>query len=477
MGNLDVHRTNPKSTVQSAMPELFPLAVLALLTILGSMAGAGNAIRLFFIVSSVGIGLYLHSKSISSYVSFTLWIWFLSPLLRRVVDYYNGFDGLGIMVVAPYLVTMITAIKIVRSLSQLFESENAAFILPLTAIAYSFCIGWLNNSTLAVIRAALDWFPPVILALYLSINWHLYPQLKQSFQTTFTWGTLLMGIYGIFQYLVAPDWDIYWMNNASIGSVGQPTPLGIRVWSTMNAPGPFSSVISSGLLLLLSHKSLFFVPTYLTGFLSFLLSGVRAAWLGWVLGQSMLMSSVKSRLQIRLVLIGVFLALILIPLSMAEPFQERVGDRLSTFSDIGEDDSFQARSATYQENIWLALSSFLGRGLGGTLVLSETGGAVKVALDSGILDIFFTLGWIGALPYLMGLLVLFLRQFLLTNSFNDVFVSAARAISIAHVFQLLFGNTATGVAGIMLWSFLGFNLAAHKYYRYQKKYASQLLHS
>ncbi|MBE9140725.1 hypothetical protein IQ254_26575, partial [Nodosilinea sp. LEGE 07088] len=194
------------------------------------------------------------------------------------------------------------------------------------------------------------------------------------------------------------------------------------------------------------------------------------AWVGWAVAQFMLMGSIKQNIQIRLILVGVVLVLMLVPLSTMPPFDDAIGDRVSSlFNNVQSDSSYKARTATYNENLSIALSSYLGRGLGGTLTVNETGSAVKVALDSGILDLFFTLGWVGTLPYLAGLIMLFLRQFFTFESRFDVFVAATRSITAASLVQMLFGNTAISIGGLILWGFLGVNLAAQRYYAHQKQ--------
>ncbi|MEO1067520.1 MAG: O-antigen ligase domain-containing protein [Cyanobacteria bacterium J06638_6] len=461
---------------RQARQKLILLGTLCVMTLLGSLTGPGLVVRLFFIGASVAIAFYLYSKSTPEYVSFVFWIWFLAPFFRRFSDYYNGFDDLGIVILAPFLVTLIAAIKLIQNPGQLGRAGHSSFTLVLAAIAYSFWIGWLSNPPVAVIRASLDWFPPVVLGLFLALHWRLYPQIKRSMQKTFAWGTLVMGSYGIYQYVVAPAWDVYWMNNATIASVGRPAAFSLRVWSTMNAPGPFAIAILAGVMILLSYQPPIFLPSFVTGFLSFLLAGVRSAWVGWAVAQFMLMGSIKQNIQIRLILVGAVLVLMLVPLSTMPPFDDAIGDRVSSlFNNVQNDSSYRARTATYDENLSIALSSYLGRGLGGTLTVTDTGSAVKVALDSGVLDLFFTLGWVGALPYLAGLTMLFLRQFFTPESRSDVFVAAARSITAACLVQMLFGNTAVGVGGLMLWSFLGVNLAAQRYYAHQRHQQMALL--
>ena len=46
------------------------------------------------------------------------------------------------------------------------------------------------------------------------------------------WGGMIMGAYGVLQYLSPPPWDVAWMRAAEIASVGQPSPRQVRVFGT-----------------------------------------------------------------------------------------------------------------------------------------------------------------------------------------------------------------------------------------------------
>ena len=68
-----------------------------------------------------------------------------------------------------------------------------------------------------------------------------YDEQKQAVEKCFTWAVLLLGAYGIYQYIAPPPWDCAWLEGLPGGyenlSFGHPTPFEIRVWSTSNSPG------------------------------------------------------------------------------------------------------------------------------------------------------------------------------------------------------------------------------------------------
>jgi hypothetical protein len=226
--------------------------------------------------------------------------------------------------------------------------------------------------------------------------------------------------------------------------------------------------MQAGLLLLFTSSGPLIFPASAVGYLSFLLSQVRTNWGGWLLGIIIILGSVKARIQMRLIMIILVMAMCVVPLLTIEPISEVVTTRLESFSNLEKDTSFQDRSKSYDRNLNLALSTALGNGLGNIWKVNEKTGQIEViVIDSGILDMFFTLGWFGAIPYLGGLLLMLFSVSNYTEGKFDSFVSAARAISISSCAQLIIYSGMLSIGGMIMWGFLAMAMAAHKYYQQQ----------
>lgn len=462
---------SPVSAYSPAPPALhawIAISGLIIFTAVAVLAGAGSILRLLFPLGSLGVGLFLYGKYPNLYVGFTWWLWFITPWLRRVIDFRNGWDGTGVILIAPFLVTLITIITFVQYLPRSYRIGGLPFVITIMSVFYAVLIGIINNPIAVSLRALLDWLTPILFAFYLFVNWRNYPKYRQNFQNTFMWGVFVTGAYGIFQYLVAPEWDKFWIIQTKLLTNGQPEPLGIRVFSTMNSPGPFANVLLAGLLILLTNDNFLRVPASAVGYLSFLLSLVRSAWIGWFFGLISLLSALKPRLQMQLFVTIIVMALCVVPLTTIEPFAEIINARFETLTDLKKDTSFKERSDLYERNINLAFSSGLGNGIGGKYFVNEKGLLQEVTLDSGILDVFFTLGWFGAIPYLGGIAIAMYNLLTSPEGRFDAFASAARAICLGVLFQMLFGNALLALSGMTFWAFLGLGMAANKYHQYEK---------
>ena len=424
------------------------------------------SLRLVFPATAFLVAVFLYLRHPIHYIGFTWWIWFLTPLITRLVDYRIGWDPTRQMLIAPYLVVFITIVTFLKYLPSTLRQGGLPFLLGFIGVFYGFLVGVIYNQPVPVVRSFLDWLSPIIFAFHLFSNWRDYPSYRQHLQRTFIWCVLILGAYGVYQFVVAPEWDKYWLLQSKMfTSAGQPIPFGMRVWSTLHSPGPFGTVMQTGLLLLFTTTGPLIFPASAVGYLSFLLSQVRTSWGGWLLGIIMIFGSVKPKIQMRLITIILVMTICVVPLVTIEPLSKVITTRFESFSNIEQDGSFRDRSATYDRNLNLALSNVVGNGFGNIWKVNEKTGQIEViVIDSGILDMFFTLGWIGTIPYISGLLLMLNSVSNYTEGRFDSFLSAARAIGISSCVQLIIYSGMLSIAGMIMWGFLAMAMAGHKYY-------------
>jgi len=452
-----------KSSVGSSSPILAWVAIgfFTLFSLLGAFIGLGKVLNYAVPAGALLVGLFLYLRYPILYVEFVWWVWFIAPLVRRFVDYRSGFTNPSPILLAPYLATLPTAITFLRVLPGLNRQGGLPFILAMIGVSYSSLIGIINEPLPSVVLALLAWLSPLIFGCHLFSHWRDYPLYRKSIERTFFWCVLLAGSYGIYQYMVSPEWDRFWVTNMidelGIVTFGTPEPLGMRVWSTMNGPLIFAASMSAGLLLLLSKTEPLANIATVVGFLSFLLSQVRTSWIGWLLGLVVLITSLKQSLQIRLIVIITVLAACIISLAMIEPFAEVISTRTSTLTNVQEDNSAITRRGIYEQVLNDSLTNFLGNGM------SKAGGG-----DSGILEILMKMGWLGSIFYMSGIILLLAKPLQGTSLRKDVFAKTANAIALGLFAQLPFGAVMVELPGVILWGFLGMKLAAWKYHSYEQ---------
>jgi len=441
-------------------PQAAWMAILGLLliTALCLAAGFGKVLNIIFPAGSFAVGLFLYWRYPILYVGFTWWVFFLTPFVRRVSDFRSGFTDPSPILIAPPLVAMITIITFYRNLPKAHEQGGLPFILSALGVFYGFLVGLINGSPVPAIISLMAWVSPILFGFHLFVNWRDYPSYRQNIQRTFLWCVFLTASYGVYQYLVAPEWDRFWLIQTKLyTSMGKPEPLGLRVWSTMNAPLQFGIVMLAGNILLFIGQGNLRIPGLAVGILSILLTSVRTVWGGFIIALITLLGSLKGGFQIRLIAFILMIILCMVPLSTVEPFSQVIQSRVTSLSNVKDDQSAKDRANLYGTTLNLALSEVIGKG-NGTLQ----------PIDSGIIELLLTLGWMGAIPYVGGLLLIFYSLFQSSKSKSDPFASAARAIVVGFLPMLAGSNVIISIPGMVFWGFLGLGMAANKHYQYQR---------
>jgi hypothetical protein len=185
---------------------------LILLSTLLIVAGAGKILNLAFPGGAFIIGVFLYFRYPILYIGFSWWMWFLTPLVRRLADYRGSFTDPSPILLAPYLVLLITLVTLGKHLPKINRQGGLPFMLSFIGLAYAYLVGIIQNSPIQVTIALLEWLVPVLFGFHLFVNWRNYPSYRQNIDRVFTWGVFIMGIYGVIQYLVAPDWDQCWIS-------------------------------------------------------------------------------------------------------------------------------------------------------------------------------------------------------------------------------------------------------------------------
>lgn len=435
----------------------------------GLLAGAPASLTVpLFPASSLAIAIYLYRSVPALYVGYAWWMIFLSSVLRRIIDYRAGFFTFGSWGLAATLVVMVSSITLIRDLPKLYKKGNLPFLLVIWSTLYGFMISLAQSSIRGVMLGFLGWFAPVAFGYHLYANWQDYPNYRQVMRQTFLWGMIVMGIYGLVQFLVVPPWDKFWLEKAiesGTDSFGQPVPLEVRVSSTMGSPQAFASIMMAGLIFLFSEsQNPLYFPATAFGYLSFLLSMARAAWVSWLTALPVLFVVLKPKLQMRLVVTLAVTLLLVIPLTSFEQFSELINSRVQSFSEGQNDVSLSGRIAGYTELLAYAFSTIIGQGYDFSVPVQTD----LVIGDGAILPMLFSFGWVGTLPYLSGTMILMVELFKGKQAQRDPLSGVSKAITFGLLSQIAFNHMLVDTIGTTFWGFLGIGLASNQFYKRTK---------
>lgn len=434
------------------------------------LSGQAGLLRLGFPAGALLVGAWLILRSPAAYIGFAWWIWLLTPGLRRIVDYQTGgWDPANPMSLTPFLVSSLAVLGVLRRLPELRRKRLTPWVLALGCVIYGYFTGVLRVGPMPATHALLSWLMPLGFGLFCAVEWRRYPEIQAAVRRVFVWGCLALAVYGLWQFVNPPIWDQVWMTGSGMYSLGRAFPYELRVFSLINAPLAFATVLVAGLFIALSVRPPWRYVLLATETAALLLTLVRSAWLAGFVGLLVYLAFVPLRSSRRIITAGLLTVAVLvgivltIPAEIGGPTVETVRDRLLTFTDIRSDVSFRDR-ASFLENISAVVAQNpLGHGLGSTGVSSQLGGAGDGIrdFDNGIFAALYALGWFGGVGMLLaavGVVGFCLQR---REASGDLMAKTARAVAVASLLLLAGSNIFEGISAVLFWGFAGLVAASH----------------
>jgi hypothetical protein len=435
----------------------FPGALVFGITLLLIAAHQGRLLQLFYPVAALLAGVVLYRRHPVHWLAFVCWLMFLSPEVRRLADYFNGaFSQASPIIVAPLMVAALSGLGVLRFHRVLAQRRAMPLMLAISGVLYGFAVGVVRAGPLPATFAMTQWLLPPLVGFHLLIHWRHYGEFRRVLMKTFKYGALLMGVYGVIEFVVMPPWDAFWLISSQMLSEGDPVPFGIRVASTMNSSGPYAVAAMVCLLFLMADSGRIRAIAACAVLFSLLLTSVRTAWGGLIIGLMFPLYGLSLRMRMRLVGSAVALAVLTLPLMSIDKIANPVLKRFQSIGDLSHDNSFADRSAFYANFLDTALTDIAGQGLGSTGAATKLDSGPKASqmsvFDSGLMEIPFVLGWPGSLLFSGGVIWLVARAFVCACRIRkDRMAASGVGIGIGLLAMLLSANMLTGLSGIFFY--------------------------
>lgn len=436
-------------------PALLQIGVLALCAA-ALLAGQGRLVYFAFTPVCLMAGVVLFQRYPAHYVHFAMWLWMLSPLVRRLVDWQTEYNNFNPVLLAPLLVSSLSFLTVIRISRHLHENRYYPFSILLLALIFGLLVGIIVSGPFAAGYAFMSWLAPLSVAFYIIAQPAHAEAFGRAMLGSLAVAGLVVGGYGLYQYFVAPEWDALWMVGSAMDSIGNPLPGEIRVFSTLNSPGPLANFMAASLVVLAANRSVLRWLAALPAAGTLLLSLVRSGWGGLAVGLVTMLMLGPPRLKARWLFSILFATVVAVPLLSFLPFADRVIERFETISNIEDDNSFRVRASFINTLLDATFLNPIGRGLGasgaGTRLTNASGDLGEYGIfDSGVLDIFFTFGWGGFL--VVASLVMIVSRAIRYGRRN-MEGSTAASLAIATLAQLLFVNMLILGPGMLILPFL-----------------------
>jgi hypothetical protein len=413
------------------------------------------------------LAMYLYRRNIYDYVGLVCWLWFLTPLFRRLVDYRAGWIPSTPILLAPPLAIVAPAVWLIVDWRKILQGRAAPLLCFLATCIYATFLGLMNFGARLVFQDLLSWVAPLLFTFLICRHSEQAVELFQSFEKAFLYGMIVISIYGLVQFFLLPEWDALWMDEIDMASFGVAEPLKVRVFSTMNGPQVLAAFLAVGLIIAFNSRLKVRFVSIPLGLLCLMLSLARSGWVAMAAGCLYLLINLPQRQRFQLV-VAVLLAVVGLTIAMQNPdLQQVISQRFETLSDTRDDVSFVSRIKGYGAVFDGLMDNPYGLGMGVTPAAVEDkrgttgfvrGGQTLIPADSTVSDLLTTMGFVGVVATL-GLIVPLARSLFRGSSMNMGYTRTIRAVLIGLVAEALLCTVVAGPIGFLTWASVGFCIA------------------
>jgi hypothetical protein len=439
---------------------------LALVVPYGLVAALGGAlVRTVYPAYILLIAAVVLTRRRPLYPAYILGVFAFSPFIRRLADYQAGFSLFNLILLAPYVGLLPTLPALLRrALGAGRVPLGWPFAIMLLCVIYGSFLAMFRLAFVPAIYEALRWLLPVALCAFILERPEQAGEMRRAVLMTLALVLPILTVYGIYQFIAAPLWDVVWLWNIENPTFGEGAPYKIRVWSMMNSPGTVA-VFSAFAMLLLAGESVAGMALAATALPLLALTVIRTSWVALAVGLAVLLwkASATSRLGLAAGVAGLGFAMTVLLASHVLPpeITNLVTDRAATFSDLGTDTSTYDRVQVYAAFYDRLSASPWGEGFGvnESTVTRKASTTAVTSIDSGFLETYLIYGVFVGTVYFVALIEVIRACWralaVLPQRFSGHIALVCAAIAITPL-----GTIQIGEGGSLVWIAVGLLLAS-----------------
>lgn len=443
---------------------------------------AAQGLRFGFpIAAAMYAGLLLHLRRPDHYVSLCLWLFLMTPLIRRIVDFRTGWDPVAVILLAPYAALVFSTLSVPKIFNRgrVMDASAVGFLLMFIAATVGLLIALATGRYLPGGYDYVRWVLPLAFGIFLWTNRKHLESIQRSIIGTLVLALPIMGIYGLFQFMDIQPWDAEWLTNSEMDTAGGTEKFQVRVFSTINSFGSLGhAMVLAVLLLVVSASPLKWIAIPL-GLLALALTMSRTSWLALSVGllTIVLLAPIRSKISVAVLVGALFF---IVPAVVVFPeLQTLLETRFETLTGLSGDLSIQERLASYEGWAASMLDQPLGNGLGaaGVYLRSLSRGDATNIIDGGPIEVIQALGIGFGLLYLVGIaLVVWAIATRRGDDAHGNLMAGCRAVVAAQVVAFWSTTTTTGETGFFFFMAVGLALAIPHARRAEAPTADRIRH-
>jgi hypothetical protein len=439
---------------------------MPVVTVVLLLSPANRLLLYVFPFMATLLALYLYRRNLAYYVGLVCWLWFLTPMVRRLLDYRAGWTQPTAVLLGPPLAACVPLVWLIAEWRKVLLQRGLAPLLCILATCfYATFMGLLTFSPRLVFQDLLTWFAPMTFTFMLCRHREQAVELFQAFEKAFLYGLLVVSAYGLVQFFLLPGWDAFWMSWVNMDSIGKPEPTEVRVFSTMNGPQILASFLAVGLIIAFNSRRRIRFVAIPFGLLCLSLSLARSGWVALAAGTLYLLFTLPQRQRFRLVVAAIIAAVVMIAALQNPDVQDVMSQRFQTLTDVRNDTSFMDRIDGYRSLFAGFMDNPFGLGMGATPAVAEAttrmvphAGWAQDLGDSTIAMVMTTMGLAGSLVLLGSLLPLG-RSLFFGASVDATYMRTMQAVLFAMIAEAALDGVISGPTGFLTWASIGFCIA------------------
>jgi hypothetical protein len=408
---------------------------------------------LFVSLAIVVPGLILAIQRSSLLVDYLFVVVAFNRLVRRYVDYQNGyFNPYSLISITPMVIGGLSVLVVLLELSRSTETFSKSTLKAIRwygfAIALAFTVGFINTRFGAVYSLG-DYIAPIGLLGFGALYARDEVIQRRWCATVVICGTLV-ATYGLWQFYVIPPWDAFWVRAVSFeGYLGTLESTKMTLFSTMADRGPCAIFLCSCIIVAILRPNSLGAVRYLAA--TVMLAAMLLTYSRTTVVQLTVALAVYPLINRGAGFSTVALAALL-SLFFGETFisglpgSGMASQRVSTLTDVASDGSFLGRLAILRGAAAESLTEPLGLGIGShglSMKVAGSGSEFGLGDSTGYVETLRTFGWIGT-PIVVGVFVLLWisSNAVVKAGVKDVTVYVFRAWFISGLLAAFSGNWA-----------------------------------
>ena len=414
----------------------------------------GAVARLLFVLASL-YGAYVYRRrSPWLLITWTLWLWAGTALVRRLIEYPHGFNAHDMVLGLPNAAILFMLPDILMARGLLRRRSITASLGIAIPIFYGLLNSLFRGDVTATVIAAADWVVPFVYYFYIATHGDRIDEFRPHFCAFIALSSAVIVPYSLYQFRFMTPWDQYWLDNSGLVATNQITdPTQNRVFGPFNNPG-FLAIWMGWILVLMgfytARVTIVLAPL---GVFLLIVTLSRSVYLSTMLGFVMLLLIAPPKNILRQGAVAVFAAVVVVGLiSILNPdVADNITSRFSSMDNLQHDTSANVRAGIWAETPALIAETPLGQGIAaiGRSAHLVAGGGEQV-VDSGVLGPFLAFGWLAGALYLFSMLGLTAMALIRARQTRSREAAAAACSALVPVGLLPF-LTINGFAAALLW--------------------------